>query len=147
MIKLSPEEESRILLLSDGELYREAITFVKNSPSVEGKQMNGLWQYSRSWDELIRFVNHQYDRDWGEPGKSNKAHYKDFYQNMIDILKNLQERTQTVYKFVPDGKLDKTTKEKRDYIAGLLAREFIQHLIAEMLMKESREKLQQERRR
>jgi hypothetical protein len=146
-MNLTPDEEIRILLLSDGELYHEAVTFVRNSSSVESKQMTGLWQYSRSWDELYTFVKHQHERDWGESGKAAKAHYKDFYQKMGDFLKNLQEKTQTVYKFIPEGKLAKDAKEKRDYIAGLLAREFIQHLVVEMLLKESKESSQQERKR
>lgn len=142
MIKLSTDEESRIWLLSDGELYREAITFVKNSPSVEGKQMNGLQQYSRSWDELDQFIKHQHERDWQE----KKAHYKEFYASLGNTLKNLKDKVQAAYKFVPEGKLDQMAKEKRDYIAGLLAREFIQHLTSEMLMKESKEKQQEKRR-
>ncbi|MBU0496243.1 MAG: hypothetical protein KKA73_07110 [Chloroflexi bacterium] len=136
-MKPSLEEEQRIRLISDGDLYGQAQDFSCAHLPVEGKQMAGLLEFSRSWDELTAFVRHQKDdRDWGEPGKSKKAHYKDFYAALDTYLGELRTRVQSPYGFVPLGKLDSAQRNRRDWMAGLLAREFIQHLVAEMMWKE-----------
>ena len=126
-MKLTPKQEAQLRLLSDEELYRQAMAFVQESGTIENKQMSGLLEFSRSWKELEQFVNHQEGRDWGQPGKSKKAYYKTFYTKLKEQLKQLRS-------FIPSG----LTEEEADYFAGRLAREFIQHLVAEMRWKEAK---------
>jgi hypothetical protein len=136
-MKPTPEQETKIRLLSDTELYEQAEKLVSAHPVVAGSQMEGLLEYSRSWDELTRFVKHQKDdRNWGEPGKSKKAHYRDFYTALDAYLNELYRDVKGRHQFVPGGLTKKETSKKSSYFAGLLAREFIQHLVAEMLWQE-----------
>lgn len=138
-MKLTPEQESQIRQLSDAEMYPEAVDFASQYPPVQKSQMAGLLEFSRSWEELAGFVRHQKDdRDWGEPGKSKRAHYKDFYTALDAHLNELRRRSREQYNFVPDGLTKNENRQQTDFFAGLLAREFIQHLVAEMMWKEEK---------
>ena len=131
-MKPTPEQKVQIRLLSDGQLYDQAVTFVKQNDTVENKQMAGLLEFSRSWQELLKFVRHQKGRDW----QRKKAHYADFYTQLEQQLEQLRAKVKSEYGMVPHGLTKKETSRHTEYFAGLLAREFIQHLVAEMMWKE-----------
>lgn len=131
-VQVTPEQQSQIRLLSDGELYRDAVDFVDKSRIVDNKQMAGLLEFSRSWGELNKFVKHQKGRDW----HGRNSHYTDFYTKLSKFLDKLRTKIKTDSDFVPNRSTNKETKKYADYFAGLLAREFIQHLVAEMMWKE-----------
>jgi len=133
--KLSPEEQERIRLLSDGEIYQRAIEFAKEQEEIIayrqfGHQVSGLEAYARSFKELDEFVNHQKGRNW--EGKNQS--FEGFYTALANYLNNLREDVQGKYSFVPpEGQTKNEKKEQTDFFAGLLAREFVQHLAAEMM--------------
>ena len=131
-MKPTPEQKVQIRLLSDGQLYDQAVTFVKQNDTLENKQMAGLLEFSRSWQELLKFVRHQKGRDW----QRNKAYYADFYTQLEQQLEQLRAKVKSEYGMVPHGLTKKETSRHTEYFAGLLAREFIQHLVAEMMWKE-----------
>lgn len=138
--RLTPEQRAQIRILSDGDLYRDAITCARKHPGIENNQLMGLLEFSRSWTELERFVRHQKDeRDWGEPGKSKKAHYQTFYDALAKQLEQLRKDVVDRYGLVPKGLGKNETAVQTDFFAGLLAREFIQHLTAEMMLREGKE--------
>ncbi len=129
--KLSPEEQERIRLLSDGEIYQRAIEFAKEQEEIIayrqfGHQISGLEAYARSFGELDEFVNHQKGRNW--EGKSQS--FEGFYTALANYLNELREDVQNKYGFVP---YEGATKKEQRFFAGLLAQEFIQHLAAEMM--------------
>ncbi len=132
---VTPEQEEQIRLLSDGELYHQAITFVRNQESVQnvleiknyGHQLNGLLEFARSWQELWRYVTKQQPRDW----QGKKQAYVHFYGAVKFELEAIRKLAQL--KFVPDGLAKNETRTLTDQYAGILAAEFVRHLVAEML--------------
>lgn len=129
-MKLTTGHQVQIRLLSDSDLYRQAITFAQKHPSIENRQMTGLVEFSRSWKELTDFVKHQKGRDWGK-----KEHYSKFYTALDAYLTDLRRDVKNKHGFVPDGLTTSEARGYTDYFSGLLAREFIQHLAAEMMWK------------
>jgi hypothetical protein len=131
---MTPDQETRIRLLSDGELYRTALDFAREQQEVIAysqfnSQVNGLQEYARSWKELDQFVGHQKDRNWEGQNQS----YQGFYTALHTFLNQLRHDVKEKYHFVPDGLTKKETKALIDFFAGRLAREFVQHLAAEMM--------------
>lgn len=132
--RLSPEQRKNIRLLSDGEMYRDAISLANEQEEIIayrqfGHQLSGLGEYARSFSELDEFVTHQVERDW--EGKSQS--FQGFYAALKGYLSDLRDDVQDKYGFVPDGLTKRETREQIDFFAGLLAREFVQHLVAEMM--------------
>lgn len=133
--KLSPEEQERIRLLSDGEIYQRAIEFAKEQEEIIayrqfGHQISGLEAYAGSFEDLDKFVNHQKGRNWEDKSQP----FEDFYIALANYLNELREDVQQKYSFVfPEGLTKNEEKEQTDFFAGLLAQEFIQHLAAEMM--------------
>jgi len=122
------EQLVQMRLLSDRDLYAEAQEFLKTYRPPENKQLNGLLEFSRDIGELQSFVKHQKDRDWGTGAKQ---HYQTFYSELGDYLQKLRQRVKTPYGLVAGGLTAKTEKVQVDFFAGWLAREFIQHLVAQ----------------
>lgn len=120
----------QLRLRSDAELYAEAISFAAENELPDTKQMVGLLEFSRSWKMLMQYVKHQRQRDW----EQKRAHYGDFYKKLAEYLdaKNtgLRDRARTKWVFVDASLPKKQLEEHLDRWAGLLAREFIQHLCA-----------------
>jgi len=94
--------------------------------------MAGLLEFSRSWEELLKFVRHQKGRDW----QRKKAHYADFYTQLEQQLEQLRAKVKNEYGMVPHGLTKRETAKHTQYFAGLLATELIQHLVAEMMWKD-----------
>jgi hypothetical protein len=125
------EVSDRIRLLSDTDMYQRAITFVRETDgigNIKKKQVAGLMEFSRSWGELRSFITHQRDRDW----KGNES-YKDFFTSLLRAVDNLRTAVKEKYGLVPSDLTKTESNHITDLYAGLLAREFIQHLAAEML--------------
>jgi hypothetical protein len=130
-MNLTPEQQARLHLLSDGELYQEAQRFIRDYmaqyalPADAGaRQFMGLLQFSRTWKELQEFVKHQRKRDW--PANSR---WPDFYRALETTLTaSVRQRAAS---FAVPGLTKKEQSAQTDEWSDLLAREFIQHLYAE----------------
>lgn len=122
----------QIRLMSDEQLYREAVNFITEQHPVDGQtQMASLLSYTQSWDDLIGFVRHQSQRDW----IGRKTYYKQFYIALESYLKQLSQQVET--RFPPDPNASKQAKRAWvDRYTLLVAREFVQHLAAENLYQE-----------
>lgn len=138
-MQLTSKHRSKIRKLSDTELYHEAMTFAGEHSPIANSQMTGLLEYSRSWAEINDFVAHQLKRDWGEPGKSKRAHYREFYAALHKWLESLRRKLKDDYGFIPDDLTKKETRSLTGLFGGLLAREFIQHLATEMMYLNTKE--------
>jgi hypothetical protein len=133
---MSAIDERRLSMLSDTRLYPEAATFLSRFLTdyelPPTQQLIGLLTFSRNWTELMGFVKHQEGRDWG-----NKESYKQFYAQLRRYLDDsktgLRPRVKAELGLVPDGLTARGEREIHDLWAGALAREFIQHLVAEAL--------------
>lgn len=119
---------ARIRLLSDETLYKEAAELMRSigaANSLPSTQINGLLNVSlaNTYEHLLAFVQHQRDRTtW------NKREYfiPDFYRKLFNKLQRLTSEHMSFV--VQQGEV---TLEERERIKTLLAREFIQHLLAE----------------
>lgn len=123
--------EARARVLSDGVLLERAAGFA-GQHRVPPTQINGLLNYSRGgWEELDRFVGHQAARNW--PQVNDQEHpIQRFYWELkkeLDWLKALSLKEG----FVPDGLTKREHHEALKRAAARLAREYVQHLWAEML--------------
>lgn len=117
-------EELTIRLLSDDLLYQEAVRFAENK-NVRPAQINGLLAFSKGeWSELEKFINHQANR--------TAHHAKEFYVELKTKLQWLRKQAQETG-LIPDGLTKQEAKACVDALAVGLAREFIQHLSAELL--------------
>ena len=116
-------------MLSDGALYTDAVRFVGAHRPPDSAQLNGLLGFSQEFEILDRFVKHQLERDWGTGGK---GHYKDFYEALKTYLAKTRKQAET--EFVDPGLSRDQSRKAVDFYAGILAHEFIQHLVAEALM-------------
>jgi hypothetical protein len=129
---MTPEEEARLRLLSDGILYQMAETFVAEhgtfADDEQGRmQVNGLLKYVRDgMVELDSFAQKQATRDW----TGRKEHYSKIYQALRSELRKLIELAKS-NGLVPGDMAD--NRARRTEAAARLAQEFIQHLAAEML--------------
>ena len=129
-------EQQKIILLSDGQLYRDAVNFVsKHNPlrdsQVTKSQLSGLENIvrSHSFAQIISYINHQLGRD------TLNNELREFYQNLLPYLEGLPsmiEEHQLVS--IPENQSRaerRKLRERIDQYAYLLAKEFIQHLVAE----------------
>ena len=123
------EEWQRIRVLSDTVLYDRAVAFAAAVPPVENKQVNSLLEFSRSIFDLATYVKHQRDRKWTE----REANLKKFYTALYDAVFDIVRDTKDVWKLVPAGLSKVETQKRTGIFATLLAREFVQHLTAELL--------------
>lgn len=128
---MTPDEEARLRLFSDNELLEEAVHFATDL-ELPPAQINGLLSFSLGeWSELERFVTHQADRNWPDV-RGGEHPTKSFYKEMKKKLTWLRERG-VALGFVPDGLTKNESRERTSSVAIRLAREFIQHLSAELL--------------
>jgi hypothetical protein len=115
-------------LESDGPLYHAAVTFVQDHRSVDPAQFSALLQHAQRWSDLRAYVAKQVTRDW----QGNKEYYKAYFGDLKSELDRVERRAR---EFVDPGL---TSAEKRAHttlLAGLLGREYIQHLWAEATMR------------
>lgn len=125
-----------IWLLSDTVLYPEAVAFMRRlirdqeCRPLPNSQIAGLLSIAEShqYDRLKDFVLHQRTRNW-PPGKRDIG---TFYTALEETLKNMETRLRGDFHLLagkqrPGNQLGPEEQE----LMALLAREFIQHLIAE----------------
>lgn len=132
-MRATPNQVERIRLLSDRKLYQDAISFIEEHGTVETAQVNSLLNYASNFDELTTFAEHQSERQWS----GAREHYRSFYRELVGYLQGLRRQVREAYGFVPEGLVAREEREQTAFFAGLLAREFIQHLAAENLWKEA----------
>ena len=131
---VTTEQVQKICLLSDGELYKNAVDFVKTyySPKKVSKaQLSGLQNAVGASDlhEIFRYINNRLARN------TTPEDLKSFYGALKDSLNSLRSKVQEVQFVVKPEKTtrtqDREVKKEIDQYAYLLAKEYIQHLIAE----------------
>jgi len=135
--QLQATQLQKIWLLSDTVLYTEAVDFVQRlvrqgDDPLPMSQVNGLLNItaSKSYAELQRFVVHQRDRNWPFP----KMNIKRFYTSLEAVLERMQrERLRNEFHLLRDvsGCSIEDIRQEIDALMALLAREFIQHVLAE----------------
>lgn len=129
------EQAQQIRLLSDGELYRDAVKLATNhvyaSSKISNSQLSGLWNAvgASDWSEIFRYVDNRLDRS------TTPDELKEFYQNLKNYLKGLPKRVGEIQLVVKPKEMGRAQRRQVsveiDRYAYLLAKEFIQHLIAE----------------
>ena len=133
---LTPAQLKKIWLLSDTVLYPEAVAFmqkhVQGSEPLPNSQVTGLFNAAASeqYPALYQFVTHQRDRNW----PFAKMHIKRFYTSLEETLTRLHRtRLSNEFHLLEDvpGRGVNETRQEMDEVMALLAREFIQHVLAE----------------
>jgi hypothetical protein len=135
---LSKAQLQKIYLLSDTVIYPEAVTFIRKLVQEQGcdplptSQVAGLLNIAEAvkYDELHRFVLHQCERNW----PPSKRDIKTFYTALEEVLSLMQrKRLKDEFHLMPDiqGRSVSEVRQEVDELLGRLAREFIQHLVAE----------------
>lgn len=151
-VQPTPAQLQKIWLLSDTVLYPEAVDFmqrlIKQNEPLPMSQVVGLLNITASYnyDELRRFVLHQRDRNWPIP----KMNIKRFYTSLEDVLGKMQrERLRNEFHLLQDvsGRSVAEIRQEMDALMALLAREFIQHVLAEngVLLQQAEEKRKKQR--
>jgi len=107
----------------DTSLYKQACRFVANIQDIpDNAQTASLRIFAQQFDDLQKYVKHQ-ERRFGDG-----HHYGPFYK---DLHRKLDELKGQAGPFVPNGLTDKVRKGQVEFYAGLLAREFVQHMVVE----------------
>lgn len=130
MTRLTDEQLKKIWLVSDTVLYPEAVTFMHDlneqttALPLPTSQVKGLFNIIRSstYDEVGKYIKHQIKRN------VHIGFYEKLDQKLASIeRKRMQEEFQLI---IPQATKREETAAKKELML-LLAREFIQHLIAE----------------
>ena len=134
MMELTIDQAQKIRLLSDGKLYDEAVNFVADHPDythskVSKTQLNGLQNAlgAGKWTEIFGnsgYIKNRLNRD------TMPDDLKRFYQDLQKYLDELYKQIEDRFKIDEDLTRAQKTQAKEQY-AYLLAKEFIQHLVAE----------------
>lgn len=129
-MELTDAQRKKVWLVSDTILYPEAVGFMDELVKQEGEkplprsQIMGLLNIIRSatYDDVTQYIKHQIQRN------VHRAFYDKLEQKLTAIQrKRMQEEFQLV---IPQPTKREEDAEKKELML-LLAREFIQHLIAE----------------
>ncbi len=119
--------QEQVRLLSDTELYPQAVQFMRGvARTLPATQINGLLNVSlySTYDKLTWFIEHQRTRTtW----RREDSHIPDFYHRLAQKLKQLETTALSIMK----TKAGQQSQEDLQTLKMLLAREFIQHLLAE----------------
>jgi hypothetical protein len=128
---ITEQEQDTIRLLSDTELYDQAMHFMHGmGRPLPAAQINGLLNIAlnNSYDRLLEFIQHQYGRCTVE------SEVRDFYSRLEQQFRALEARALTIIKARAQP-----SREDLQMLKMLLAREFIQHVLAENGYKEARQ--------
>lgn len=126
----------KVWLLSDTVLYSEAVAFIRKlvrdqeCDPLPASQVAGLLSIAESfkYDELYRFVLHQRERDW----PPSRRDIKTFYTALEEVLSVMyRKRLRDEFRLLTGGGNASQIKQEADELMALLAREFIQHFVAE----------------
>lgn len=130
---ISERELERIRLLSDAELYQQAVEFMQSIGGVlPSSQINGLLNvtHANTYQQLEAFIKHQYTRStW----RATERHIPEFYRKLESKLTSFERLIATITKDRPA----KPPREEVQTLKMLLAREFIQHVLAENAYKDA----------
>lgn len=147
----STAQLQKIALLSDTVLYNDAVAFIRklvqeqDCAPLPTSQVNGLFSIaeSASYDELYRFVVHQRDRNWPPSKRDIKTFYTALEQELSLMYR---KRLKDEFLLLTQQSAQELRREANDLMA-LLAREYIQHLMAEngVLLAAADDKRKQER--
>lgn len=127
-MKLTREQDIKLRLLSDNELYEDAVAFIRENRTVRNNQMSGLRNISEAaagFSGVLKFTKHQASRTYRDRDT------KDFYAALTRKLEGLQKRLKADQDFLPDGLSKKELNKYAESYGLLIAREFINHLWAE----------------
>lgn len=100
-LKLKPELERELRLLSDGYLYDLAVQFVDDHSLLSNSQISGLENNvltARGLSDIRRFAKHQADKN--DPGKEKRPNPKkvaifDFFHDLTGKLNLLEEKAKS----------------------------------------------------
>jgi hypothetical protein len=124
---ITEQEQEKIRLLSDTELYPQAVEFMRGvARQLPPTQINGLLNVSlaNTYKQLESFIEHQRARTtW----RREDAHIPDFYKRLAQKLKQLEAYALSIMK----SRAEQPSGEDMQALKMLLAHEFIQHLLAE----------------
>lgn len=125
---ITQKEEEKIHILSDTELYPQAVSFMRSiNRKLPPTQINGLLNVSlgnNTYKELEQFADFQQKRStW----KSSERHIPDFYRRLMQKFKELEQEALKLIAL----RTTEVSESDREEIKMAFAREFIQHLLAE----------------
>lgn len=124
---ITEQEQEKIQVLSDTELYKQAEELMRSiGRTLPPTQINGLLNVSlaNTYKELEEFVEHQRQRTtW----PSDARHVPDFYFKLSRKLQSLGSYLPAI----TQHRQEKLSQADEQTLKMLLAREFIQHLLAE----------------
>lgn len=125
---ISEQELLQVRLLSDYTLYPDAVAFVNDlKKPLPANQANGLLNASLadSYTQLGKFLQGQYNRKtWPE----DEQYIPQFYVHLEVRLQDIQREYLPI---VTQSRHQELSTEDHEQITMLLAREFIQHIVAE----------------
>lgn len=147
---ISEKQRQKIWLLSDTVLYPEAVTFIRQLMQeyepLPTSQIIGLLNIVASYryDEILRFITHQRDRNWPESKKNIKEFYTQL-EKLLTVMKN--KRVKDEFHLLGEGLSNQESAQEVQTLMAELAREFVQHVVAEngLLDMEYREQHSRER--
>ncbi len=124
---ITQKEQEKIRLLSDTELYPQAVEFMRGiARALPTTQINGLLNVSlaNTYDRLKEFVEAQPKRaTW----KTSERHIPEFYKRLTQKFKELEKHVPAIIAL----RQEKASAADKETVKMELAREFIQHLLAE----------------
>lgn len=124
---ITEKQQAKIRLLSDNELYPQAIEFMRSiGRPLPATQINGLLNISlaNTYDRLGEFIQRQGNR---KTWRREDAHIPDFYKRLPNKLKQIEAYVPSIMQLTAEH----PSREDMQAVKMLLAREFIQHLLAE----------------
>lgn len=135
-MELTLAQVRKIGVISDTVLYPEAAALVKQLIENEecnplpSSQITGLLSIAsaNTYTELYDFVLHQRDRNW----TTSKRDIEKFYTELEKYLSDMaRQRVKTEFQLIPEGLDTKQAKQMTETVMALLAKDFIQHFVAE----------------
>ena len=124
---ITEDEQRQVRLLSDTDLYPQAVALMQGiGSSLPSTQINGLLNVSqgRVYVVLVRFIERQEGRKtWPQ----KEEHIPRFYRQLALKLKEFEVVAASILK----PRTPPASREDRQELNALLAREFIQHVLAE----------------
>jgi hypothetical protein len=143
-------QQDILLNANDDTLYPEAVKLLKRLVDEEeclplpASQVAGLLNIAKraSYPDVEQFIRHQRERNWPESRKDVKIFYTALGETLNTFEKKwLPER----FQLPSTGKTPQAQKEESKELMALIARDFIQHLVAENMRLLANMKAQQGR--
>lgn len=144
---ITREQTRQIQVVSETMLYQQVLDFFRaGAKTAQGKtvertpltntQINGLVNIvqASTYQELLNFVEHQYTRNMRDERITR------YYKDLRPILEQLPTLAQQEG-ILTDGLPTQQADEEMQIVHLLLARELIQHLAAENMVREAQAKI------